>query len=225
MIFSRLTGLMSALLLLSSVCFIQPERAAAVESTYAQEILQYVREDKVYLLEKIRQKASRPSEKTIIEALLTEDGPRAAALYRKQLQQYPDPMLDPVSRAKLYDYENMLGMASSPAAPAAAPSTVPEPAPAPAPAPAPPPVSSPVPPSAPVAASGGESFTLQFGSFGSRENAEILARKISAYSPANVTQQNQMFKVRLLRKLASRPEASAYGKSIPFESIVVPAAP
>jgi len=91
--------------------------AAPEESSFATEILQDVRQDKVYLLEKIRRKLIKPSEKTLVEALLTEDGPKAAALYRLQLAEYPDQLLDPVSRARLAAYEETVGMTASHPAP------------------------------------------------------------------------------------------------------------
>jgi len=79
--------------------------AMADEASYAFEIVQYVQEDKVYLLEKIRQQITKPSEQILVEALLSEDGPKAASLYRKQLAEYPDPQLDPVSRSRLAAFE------------------------------------------------------------------------------------------------------------------------
>jgi cell division protein FtsN len=87
--------------------FCQPS-AMAEEDSYASEIVQYVNEDKVYLLEKIRQQITKPSEQILVEALLTEDGPKAARLYRKQLDEYPDPQLDPISRSRLAAFEQAL---------------------------------------------------------------------------------------------------------------------
>jgi cell division protein FtsN len=79
--------------------------AMADEVSYASEIVQYVQEDKVYLLEKIRPQLTKPSELILVEALLSEDGPKAAGLYRKQLAEYPDTRLDPVSRSRLASFE------------------------------------------------------------------------------------------------------------------------
>jgi cell division protein FtsN len=92
----------------------QGRGAQAAKASYASEILKDVREDKVYLLENIRRKVTKPSEKTLIEALLTEDGPKAASLYRKQLSKYPDPELDPVSRERLAAYDRAAGSTSRP---------------------------------------------------------------------------------------------------------------
>ncbi|NTW70231.1 MAG: SPOR domain-containing protein [Chlorobiaceae bacterium] len=56
------------------------------------------------MLETLRQKATRPSEQTVIDALLLEDGPQAIALYRKQLREYPDPAIDPISSSRVASY-------------------------------------------------------------------------------------------------------------------------
>ncbi|NTU91437.1 MAG: SPOR domain-containing protein [Chlorobiaceae bacterium] len=88
--------------------------AAQTKISYADEILKDVREDKVYLLENIRRKVTKPSEKMVIEALLTEDGPKAANLYRKQLAEHPDPQLDDVSRTRLAAYERAVAATARP---------------------------------------------------------------------------------------------------------------
>ncbi|NTU54520.1 MAG: SPOR domain-containing protein [Chlorobiaceae bacterium] len=95
--------------IISCLCFpYQQPSATAAMTSYAPRILQYVKEDKVYLLEKIRRQITKPSEKTIVEALLTEDAPEAAKLYRKQLADYPDPSLDSLSHARLAAYEQAI---------------------------------------------------------------------------------------------------------------------
>jgi cell division protein FtsN len=129
-------------LALSGTLILSPVRGLAVTTTgsYATIILQNVREDKVYLLENIRSNVTKPSEKMVVEALLTEDGPRAAGLYRKQLAEFPDPQLDAVSRSRLAAFERAAGatarpplnasktarptVAQAPAIPAARPDTV-----------------------------------------------------------------------------------------------------
>ena len=82
--------------------------AAEQKTAYSAQILQYVEQDKVYLLENLRSKVTNNSEKTIIDALLTEDGPQAARLFRKQLQDYPHPALDSLSKARLAAYQQTL---------------------------------------------------------------------------------------------------------------------
>ena len=77
---------------------------AADERSYAQDIQRDVAEDKVYLLENIRQKVTIPSEKTIVEALLSEDGPQAILLFQKQLSEFPDPALDKLSASRIAAY-------------------------------------------------------------------------------------------------------------------------
>jgi len=187
---------------------------ASAELSYAPDILQYVREDKVYLLEKIRQKVSKPSEKLLVEALLTEDGPKAASLYRKQLEQYPDPQLDPVSRSRLAAFDQALGLASS------------APQPLPPQTGGTPPSTTSLPPVKPVSTPVSSGiYTLQFGSFGSRANAQSLAQKVSARSLTTIVQMNGMHKVRLQQRYATREEAAAFARTLPFESIVVPAEP
>ncbi|NTU44382.1 MAG: SPOR domain-containing protein [Chlorobiaceae bacterium] len=99
-----------ALLLLPTVLY------ALDNVSYAQEIRKYVDEDKVYLLENIRQKVTRKSEQIVIEAILSEDGPQAFALYRKQLREYPDPAIDPLSSSRIAAY-NLLVKLSPPAEP------------------------------------------------------------------------------------------------------------
>jgi cell division protein FtsN len=99
----------------------------AAETSYAPEILQYVSEDKAYLLEALRQKVTKPSEKIILDALLTEDGAQAALLYQKQLREYPDPSFDALSSSRVAAYQSALNQpitlpplarnASKPAAP------------------------------------------------------------------------------------------------------------
>lgn len=84
--------------------------AVADEISYASEIAQYVREDKVYLLENIRPQIRKPSEKILVEALLTEDGPKAAKLYREQLAEHPDPWLDSISRSRIAAYEQAISI-------------------------------------------------------------------------------------------------------------------
>ncbi len=98
----------------SLFCSSQSRGTEAAKASYATEILKDVREDKVYLLENIRRKVTKPSEKTLVEALLTEDGPKAANLYRKQLSEHPDPQLDDISRSRLAAYEKAVGSTSRP---------------------------------------------------------------------------------------------------------------
>ncbi|HWR02033.1 MAG TPA: SPOR domain-containing protein [Chlorobaculum sp.] len=103
--------------LVTSLFFSGPRLSAvATELSHAPEILQYVREDKVYLLEKIRHQITKPSEKIVVEALLSEDGPRAATLYLKQLTDYPDPLMDPISRSRLSAYGKAVETQAAPPA-------------------------------------------------------------------------------------------------------------
>ncbi|MCG8343092.1 MAG: SPOR domain-containing protein [Chlorobiales bacterium] len=60
------------------------------------------------MLENLRSRVTNKSEQTIINALLTEDGPQAARLFRKQLQDYPDPAFDSLSKARLAAYQSAL---------------------------------------------------------------------------------------------------------------------
>ncbi len=86
--------------------------AAEQQTVYSAHILQYVEQDKVYLLENLRSKVTKNSEKTVIDALLTEDGPRAVLLFRKQLRDFPDPALDSLSKARLTAYRQILSLTS-----------------------------------------------------------------------------------------------------------------
>lgn len=96
-------------LLLLMTIFLSPSSAhSAGALSFSRLITQAVNEDKIYLLETIRQKATINSEKTVIEALLTKDGPKAAELFKKQLTLYPDPAMDAISKARLTDYKTAL---------------------------------------------------------------------------------------------------------------------
>ncbi|NTW55138.1 MAG: SPOR domain-containing protein [Chlorobaculum sp.] len=232
----------------------QPSAVAAPVS-YASEIAQDVREDKVYLLEKIRPQITKPSEKILVEALLTEDGPKAARLYRKQLAEYPDPQLDEISRSRLAAYEQaaatvpglpvMLARASSTARIPVDPTTATmQPIPA-ASKPdssikqLPPPVvktplakkgdttgtALPAPRPQTPVAPAAGAFTLQFGSFDSITNADQMAAQFSSSAPARVQQINGVYKVRLKRSFATPQEATSFARSLPIESIVVPQKP
>jgi cell division protein FtsN len=242
-------------LTISGMCLQYRQPAAvAVELSYASEIAQDVREDKVYLLEKIRRQITNPAEKLLVEALLTEDGPKAARLYRKQLAEYPDPQLDPISHSRLAAYEE--AAATTPGLPvmqakASATSKIPlDPTATPPQASAasrpdssikrlPPPLVRTPPakkadtasaallasrPQTPVAPASG-AFTLQFGSFDSITNADQMAAQLSSSAPARVQQINGVYKVRLKRSFASQQEATSFARSLPIESIVVPQKP
>ncbi|MBN1928015.1 MAG: SPOR domain-containing protein [Chlorobiaceae bacterium] len=225
----------SGLLLMAGMLMTFPNTAVMAENvSHAPEILQYVKEDKVYLLEKIRNRITKPSEKLLVEALLTEDAPQAAALYRKQLDKHPDPLLDPISRARLNAYQQAVGTSAGlpvmPLKGSAAPKPVvkaetpPEqptgnaiPA---APAPVQPVQPQPVAPAEQVSL-----FTLQFGSFDNVTNADQLAAQLAPGVQASVQMINGIYKVRLNRTFSSHQEAAAFGRTLPIESIVVPAQP
>jgi len=220
------------IIVLPAVLCLSNRALDAAPTSYNPQILQYVNEDKVYLLENIRKNISIPSEKLVVDALLSEDGPQAAYLYRKQLAEYPDPSLDELSRNRLSSFQFVLN------GPLAFPESVPPMAPPPTgkpaaaapvkekpatpkpvatlPAPAPPPAV----PAAPVSGTG--VYTLQFGSFGSRANAEKLAAELSGYAPVSIVQQGGMHKVRLQKSWRTEKEAETAASSIPFTSVAVP---
>ncbi len=251
---------------------------AAEEHSYAQEIQQDVTDDKVYLLESIRQKVTIPSEKTILEALLCEDGPQAVMLFQKQLREYPDPALDKLSTSRIAAYNLALnGTSAIQKSSIPLSSTKPQQivikadtsqqsinpqlhAPLPSDQQQPSVVTddstkhstrphSNIPrhsalkedttkhfskpqPSSPatlMATSkeqnviyGPTTSTLQFGSFESRQNAEVLAKKTSPYASVEIVRKGQMYKVRLKTHFASKEEASAAAKELPVRAIVVP---
>ncbi len=88
-----------------SVAFLFPSMLhSAEERSYALEIRKYVDEDTVYLLENMQQNITKPSEKTVVEALLCESGPQAIVLFQKQLNDYPDPALDQLSNSRIAAY-------------------------------------------------------------------------------------------------------------------------
>jgi len=199
----------------------------AAPVSYAPQILQYVSEDKVYLLENIRKNITIPSEKLVADALLAEDGPQAAYLYRKQLGDYPDPSLDDLSRSRLSAFQFALNQ------PIAFPEVVPKIAVTPATGKTASPVKpKEVPvqakPSAPATAAVPKPvmargmYTLQFGSFGNRANAEKLAAELSGYGPVSIVQDDGMHKVRLQKSWQTEEDAERAGSSIPFGSIAVP---
>ncbi len=225
---------------LSVALFLPPVVHSAGEPSYAEEIRRYVAEDKVYLLENIRQKVILPAEKLVIDALLSEDGPQAVALYQKQLTQYPDPVLDQISTSRIAAYS----LAKESVAPLPK-VTIPEnptkshqknlselPKKAVTvrkekpkqelPAPTAPSATTAAP--APVTvtqASAKRPFSLQCGSFKNRDNAEALAKKISVHAPATIIQQGEFYRVMVKNHYTSKEEAVAAAKKLPFETVVV----
>ncbi|NTV99424.1 MAG: SPOR domain-containing protein [Chlorobiaceae bacterium] len=206
-----------------------PGLLAAEEIYNARLIRQYVDEDKVNLLENIRQKFSRPSEKLVTEALLCEDGPKAQSMYRKQLSDYPDPELDRISTSRIAAYNLALnstaplpklsqqgaaGSSGSAGTKGNAGSSGNK---------------------GPEGNSGTQGsfqlqeranmksgvYTLQFGSFGSLQNAETLARKVSYYSGAEIIHQNGIYRVRLKKAWQTREDAADAARQLPFDAIVV----
>ena len=161
--------------------------AAPVErASHSAWILQYVEQDKVYLLENLRARVTKNSEKTVIDALLAEDGPKAARLFERQLNAYPDPALDSLSKARLSAYNTILS--------------------------APPSVRRPSTESA---------FILQFGSFGSLNNARELADRVAAYLPVTIVKRNGLHKVRSHGTFGSRAEAAGRAEKLPFNSFIL----
>jgi len=207
-----------------------PPVFAAEELSYARMIRQYVNEDKVYLLENIRQKVTRPSEITVINALLCEDGPQAVELYRKQLAEYPDPELDQLSTARIAAYQLALNStAPLPRLSIPGPSTKlrfpslrdsarqsdTQQSPLPVPAR--------LTLKQEKSVAGPANFFLRFGSFENLQNAENLANNISLYEPAEIIRQGGINKVQLKKAFATKESAAATAKMLPFDSIVVPA--
>ncbi len=239
----------------------------ATEQSYTREIELYVAEDKVYLLENIRQNITRPSEKTVVDALLCESGPEAIELFRKQLKDYPDPVLNKISTARIAAYSQALNGTAplpklsqplTPAKPNLAEKeesakqeralvaekpkreTLPPPLPL-SEKPKRETIASVIPlqkrsmlknislkahvherskQETTVAKTIG--FTLQFGSFGSKENAEALAQKVSLYKPAKAIQEGEFYKVLLKKDYASKEDAAALVKELPFIAIIIP---
>ena len=215
---------------LSVAFFCPPVLHSAGEQSYAREILRYAAEDKVYLLENLRQKVALPSEKLVLEALLSEDGPQAVSLYQKQLALYPDPALDQVSRSRIAAYSlAMENQAPVPPLVAKQDTTkhlpasrikksekkvsIPE-------------KTTPVQPRVKVTkqetnSAEQKSFTVRFGSFKSRENAEALAKKISSYAATETIQQGELYRVQLKNNYDSKQEAEAAAKKLPFAALVI----
>ena len=202
---------------------------AGDEHSYAQEIERDVAEDKVYLLENIRQKVTIPSEKTVLEALLCEDGPQAIILFQKQLREYPDPAIDKLSTSRIAAYNVALDSSASlpkqsirrssakqqlsvvkadttkhsskQSTNIALPSDV---------------------QNDEKIVAGPITSTLQFGCFENRKNAETLAKEIAQHAPVEIVQKGQMYKVQLKTHYPSNEEATAAAKKLPVKSIVVP---
>jgi len=218
--------------LLPSMFTVAHQGLQAAQTSYAPQILQYVREDKVYLLENIRKNLSIPSEKLLVDALLSEDGPQAVYLYRKQLAEYPDPSLDAISTSRLSSFQFVLNQ------PLAFAEIVPPAVAAPAQKmPAQPQAATQIPAitqpqqlkestTMPGPAlrpdTAGTLFTLQFGSFGNRTNAENLAMQLASYGEVAIIQNDGMHKVRLKTTWQSENQAMEAGRAIPFTSIAVP---
>ncbi|ANT64414.1 SPOR domain-containing protein [Prosthecochloris sp. CIB 2401] len=183
---------LQALFLLSLIHLVPLLDSEAVETgeetSYASLILQYVEQDKVYLLEKLRNRVTRPAEKLLVEAVLTEDGPKAARLYQEQLSSHPDPLLDQLSRSRLRSYAKAVGAKQEKRTSAAV-----------------------------------GSFTLQFGSFGSRSNAEEFLQRLAPHIPATIYLENGLHKVRSLEKFSNREQAERIAAGIPFNAFITAA--
>ncbi len=211
---------------LSVALFFPPVLHSTGEPSYAEEIRRCVGEDKVYLLQNIRQKVILPAEKLVIDALLSEDGPQAVTLYQKQLTQYPNPVLDQISTSRIAAYslakESVMPLPKvAVTEPLSKPHTAPMPAKPPAAITKEKPkqetaASTPLTPAA-----GKKPFALQCGNFKSRENAEALAKKISLHTPVSVIQQGDFYKVVLKSHFISKDEAVSAAKKLPVETIVV----
>jgi cell division protein FtsN len=235
-LFRLRTSIASLCIALSVALFSSPMLHCAQEHSYAPEIQQYVGEDKVYLLENIRQNITRPSEKIVVDALLCESGPQAIELFKKQLRDYPDPLLDQLSTSRIAAYNRALERTAPlpklsrplpPAKPGLADvqETVTPPLPI---LPEKPRLTRVLLPAPLPETSRQEStrtkksgFTLQFGSFANKENADVLADKISVYEAAKTIQQGDLFKVRLRNTYTSREEAADRKNQLPFSAIVV----
>ncbi|MGB7509982.1 MAG: SPOR domain-containing protein [Pelodictyon phaeoclathratiforme] len=266
-----------------SVAFFFPSILySAEERSYAREIRKYVDEDTVYLLENTQQNITRPSEKTVVEALLCESGPQAIELFQKQLSDYPDPALDQISNSRIAAY-NLAFNSTAPLPKLSRPllsakpqesdvqgnskqqiasissktkeEITPRPSPAPvkpaqesAPLPSPAPVKPPqelalrpstaqvkpiqqisprpspttVKPTQESTFAGSSGFTLQFGYFGNKANAENLTKKISLYEPVEIVEQGQFYSVRLKKLYATKQDAGALTQKLPFTAIIVP---
>ena len=70
---------------------------------------------------------------------------------------------------------------------------------------------------------GQQSFTVRFGSFKNRENAEVFAKKISLYAPAETIRQGELYRVQMTNNYPSKQEAEAAAKKLPFAGFVIPA--
>ncbi len=230
--------------------FCPPVLHSAGEPSYAEEIRRYVAEDKVYLLKNIRGKVTLPAEKLVIDALLSEDAPQAVALYQKQLTQYSDPVLDQISTSRIAAYSMAReGIVPLPKLKAPEPSpkqrakeiqeslkpsltylkeksklTIP----------AKKQHSVDVQDSTKQSISDGEEkrkevppvavttpFALQCGSFKNRQNAELFVKKISPHATAKALLRGDSYRVLLNKRYASKEEAEAAAKRLPFEAIVV----
>lgn len=210
---------------------------AAEERSYAREIRKYVDEDTVYLLENTQQNITLPSERTVVEALLCESGPQAIELFQKQLSDYPDPALDQISNSRIAAYNLALNSTaplpklSRPLLPAKPQTSgvqenlkqqlVPIPSkpkekiehlPSPAPVKA----------TQESTSAGSSGFTLQFGYFENKANAAILTKKVSLYEPVEIIEEGQFYGVRLKKIYATKQDAGALIKKLPFPAFIVP---
>jgi cell division septation protein DedD len=206
-----------------------PMLHSAEERSYALTIQKYVNEDKVYLLENIQQNITIPSEKIVVYALLCESGPQAIDLFKKQLRDYPNPLLDQLSTSRIAAYNLALNstaplpklsrplLPAKPTVTAVEDSTKQKPASTTN-------LTSALPDRSKqetsIANKGG--FTLQFGIFANKENADALVNKISVYEQAKTIQQGVLFKVRLIKAYASKEDAVNLAKELPFKAIIVP---
>jgi septal ring-binding cell division protein DamX len=87
---------------------------------------------------------------------------------------------------------------------------------------APRPSPTPVKPTQESTFAGSSGFTLQFGYFGNKANAAILTKKISLYEPVEIVEQGQFYGVRLKKIYATKQDAGALIKKLPFPAFIVP---
>lgn len=169
-------------------------------------------------------------ERLIITALLEQDGEVAKALYEQALVQFPNSSLAALCKRRLDEYKaalNATALAAPPVAVTPTPVNPPIVPPKPAPvvplapvatAPKPSPAPSPVPPPKPAVAPAG--FTLQFGSFGSRDNAQRRTEELKNVASTKIIEVKEpsgatLYKVRLNGGFRTREEVDAYAKKLP----------
>ncbi len=218
-------SLMTLSLLLASELLAQP---------FTKEIVQAATDGNRRALESLRQQALNEEEKLIVDALLQLDGAVAAKMYQSLIAKNPSSPFVRLADSRLREYNLAVGggyATTAPVAPSPEPKPV-EPKPTEPkpiePKPAEPQLSDILPKPVPnkTASSGLIRFTIQFGSFFSRAQAETLQKQLRSKVATRIVELmddsgRTAYKVRSESFYDSKSEATSVAKKLNLDFYVV----